>query len=309
MGKDENALTRSLGLLLSYNKDGLRVLLKLFGIKNLREKKLSSVNIRCQKGHGKFGVTDLEIELDEDFLIIVEAKLNSIPNHAQMKKYAQYLLKKRKTYNKVKLVLLTRRDERDFYSSCMKEPYLKQLNGEEFLHLKWEELITNLYDAFVTNSNKQINQDMWNFIWRYSMPVEVIVFPEEDPGRFNVYKKNRFYPIGRVEANTKKIPMYVALYTFQTEYDEFEEPEIKDTISYIGKVESVSVVSGKELEESYSEECLSHGFMKEIDYTRLHVGEFMKLRNPIKKRKRRFTKKGYETDFAKLLAAEYTDEL
>lgn len=110
LGRDENALSKSLSFLLVKDYDFFREFLRKLSISHLRniEDKHEKTKIEIQKASRREGITDIEILLNNQFHIIVEAKVGkNRPRYDQLKKYlARFKLGERNC-----LATLTRTDE------------------------------------------------------------------------------------------------------------------------------------------------------------------------------------------------------
>ena len=86
LGNNENALTAALSTTLLHSESLLRWILRYFGIKYLSKNKFKEIHIKYQS-HNKEkdeGITDLEIILENNFHIIIEAKIySSFPTKEQ----------------------------------------------------------------------------------------------------------------------------------------------------------------------------------------------------------------------------------
>ncbi len=337
LGNDENSLTKSLGLILHYNRNALRNFLKLCGISRITETSLNKIQIKTQVNHGKYGITDMELILPKKFYVIIEAKTSTPINKQQLEKYAEFLRKEENDYKTTKLILLA---QEKFYGK------IKGLSKDQFSCITWEEVLDELYLPLNLSSSK-LDQDFINYLGEVVMPEEILIVSENLKPRFDFYMKHRFYvyPVKGRSYPKRKRALYLAFYT--TGKGIFDE-NIESSVSYIAKIEKIEQTAGKEINEkfgpigiyNYSSKVLTiptHEFPKmpweeiktlnnelkkkneelflvvdekdlDTKYFVIRTGEFIKLPRPIKNRKRvRVTYKF--TTFEKLLKAKYYDEL
>lgn len=332
LGNDENSLTKSLGLILHYNREALRNFLKLCGISRITETSLNKVQIKTQVNHGKYGITDMELILPKKFYVVIEAKTSTPINKQQLEKYAEFLRKEENDYKTTKLILIA---QEKFYGK------IKGLSNDQFACITWEEVLDELYLPLNLSSSR-LDQDFINYLGEVVMPEEILIVAENNVIDFDFSKKNRLY-IYPVEGSfpKRKRALYIAFYTGKGDFDK----DIESSVSYIAKIEKIEQMTGKEINEKFgpigiidnnnktlttyefpkmswkeikalkdslkeNEELLLFVDEEYLDkkYFVIRTGEFIKLPRPIKNRKGvRVTYKF--TTFEKLLKAKYYDEL
>jgi hypothetical protein len=92
-GRDENALTFAMGYALSQSPSFLQAVLRAAGLGGLSRNSLERADIHLQRrGHGKTGITDVEIVVDKLRHVIIEAKVGlAMPTPDQIAKYLERL--------------------------------------------------------------------------------------------------------------------------------------------------------------------------------------------------------------------------
>lgn len=173
IGNDENALTKSLAFQCTQNRETvLRSVLSLFGIKRMSPDALNKVNIDIQVHEGKEGITDIEFELEDKFIIILEAKigLSSTPIDwkEQLQRYHNVLIEK--TYSTKKLIFVSdsiQTDEKEF--SGVK-------NGIERIWISWKDIYKKLNKIKEIDDNA-INRQFMRFYKEMLMEEEIIIVP------------------------------------------------------------------------------------------------------------------------------------
>lgn len=88
LGSNENALTFALGYLYHSCPDFLVKTLHRIGIKGIRKTTLKNIEVSLQTYDRATGITDVELKLENIFMVIIEAKIGlATPNDVQCNKY------------------------------------------------------------------------------------------------------------------------------------------------------------------------------------------------------------------------------
>lgn len=148
LGDKENAWTYSLGWVLSQNKDFLKVL-----IKKIQGKYLACDHciVKLQEHGQDRGFTDIELRIDNDLFIIIEAKRGWIlPDKKQLNKYERrFDSLKNKPYKKMLVVI----------SECRKEYAKKELEKLKLTtpikFLSWREVVSLIEKAHKTSNKSE----------------------------------------------------------------------------------------------------------------------------------------------------------
>jgi len=197
-------MTFSLGWVLSRSNPFLKSLLQ-----DLYGKFPCSVQdavIRLQKGHGKNGITDIEIDFAGNLALIIEAKKGPwLPSQDQLKKYARVLDGKTAS---IKGIAAITSASAAFSRSHLQCP---GLTGKQLQHRSWRELqrLARAAASIETHENKRLLKSFVEYLggllemdMRFSNLVYVVSLSGHHDGwsisyRDIVEKKRRyFFPVG-----------------------------------------------------------------------------------------------------------------
>ncbi len=162
IGNDENALTKSLAFqCLHHRNTVLKAVLSLFDIKRMSSDKLKNVKIEVQVHEGKEGITDIEFELEDEFIVILEAKLDaSAPTDwkEQLHRYHSVLVGKQ--YSTKKLIFVS-----DTIQTDNKE-FSGLIDGIERRWISWKDIyeklikLKEMYDTIINRQFMQFFKEM-----------------------------------------------------------------------------------------------------------------------------------------------------
>ncbi len=159
-GNNENAMTQSLGWVLSQSKDFLNILASELGIHSGFS---TEVRICLQEHSSEKGITDIEIIDPEVAHIIIEAKRGfTVPSNAQLEKYAARLLEAPKANQKFLVVLAE--SDRDDQWLPLHVP--KNVKGVDVKTLSWRRL-QNLAEQSIqhgSHAEKRLLGDLKNYL-------------------------------------------------------------------------------------------------------------------------------------------------
>jgi hypothetical protein len=147
-GYDEKGLTNALGLILSENKELLRVLANNISDKNY---KCDDCEIRLQEfGIKDRGFTDIELFIDKDLFAIIEAKRGwNLPGQKQLDKYISSRFEAYKPYKRLFVVI----------SECTRDYAERELEKLKLRirlkYISWQEILFLIQRAY---SNSTVYQ-------------------------------------------------------------------------------------------------------------------------------------------------------
>jgi hypothetical protein len=205
-GDSENAMTFSLGWLLSHSDRFLAALLE-----DLTDRTFDSVAdalVRLQTGRVESGITDVEVELATEIAAIFEAKRGAeLPSLAQLQKYAGTLTK---TGAREKLLVALTNATPAYVESTLP---LLQIQNVRLLHRSWREIqaIAESAISHETNANKRwlssfigYLEGMLQMETRFSNQTYVVALGQGNPEGWSiswidiVEKRGRyFFPVGQ----------------------------------------------------------------------------------------------------------------
>jgi len=145
LGEDENDLSYSLGYVLSQ----CPLLLKLLVKRIYGKLKFSNAIIKMQENAKDKGYTDFEINLDNKYLFIIEAKKGwNLPTTKQLKRY----LPRFREFNKRKRKFLILSDCSEEY---FKQNFPDSLYNVAIQSLMWADLLDMVHEVYPKVSNKE----------------------------------------------------------------------------------------------------------------------------------------------------------
>lgn len=162
IGNDENAMTASLGWVLTQCPALLKKLLEKLGIAYD-----DGIRVDLQKHSSGKGFTDIEILLDNKFHIIIEAKKGfNVPDISQLEKYALRLNDDKKSKDSVKLlIVLAESDRKDEW---LNSNLPNKVMGIEINPISWQEIRILCQDVDCrkesSHSEKRLLQQFYNYI-------------------------------------------------------------------------------------------------------------------------------------------------
>ena len=158
-GKEEDQISANFGFILSWNKKALISFLKMLEIpvdSLSKNKKIENIDIETQIPYSQEkekGKIDLQIKLQDEFLIFIESKLKDRSlSENQLLKYANFLNNERAFYNDIRLVVITQFDRKKEYLEKVENIDLKR---NELKYFRWKE-IQNLIEEY---KNKKLNMN------------------------------------------------------------------------------------------------------------------------------------------------------
>lgn len=194
IGKNENALSKSLAYCLANDRRLYFEFLKLLNLNKRNTKKhFNSVSIDVQK-KDESGVTDIEIKKENDYYIIIESKVKKGKITKQREQYVTKL-KKSRSNNKI-MVFLT--EEKDFKFTRGKSVHIFYLDWIDIYNLLNSKLQLSTY-------SKELSKFMGGFKMTQKEILIQNVGDEAEVKRFinfHVYRRGKTY--GR--------PLYFAPY-------------------------------------------------------------------------------------------------
>jgi len=207
LGRDENGLTCALGWNFSNNKNLLRIFLHKITGKDYRCDDESS-EVRLQEfGEKDRGFTDIELRIDKEMFLIVEAKIGwNLPTQDQLDKYSSRF-EDYTAYDK-KLVVI---------SECRKEyaqQQLKKLEAKVHIdYISWREILRLIEHVYKESSGfqKKMLYNLTTYFRRVirmqkrdSNRVYCVSLSSEKPqwsrlSWIDIVRKKRkyFYPVGK----------------------------------------------------------------------------------------------------------------
>jgi len=183
IGNDENALTKSLAFQCTQKKEIiLKSVLSLFGIKRLSTNSLHNVKVEVQVQEGKKGITDIEFELDDKFIIILEAKigLSTTPTdwEEQLQRYNNILREKK--YPIKKLIFVSDTIQTD------KKNFNEITEGIEHQWISWIDIYKKL-NKIKKMDETTIDRQFMQFFKEMLMEKEIVIVPIGNAkGKLNV---------------------------------------------------------------------------------------------------------------------------
>lgn len=157
-GHNENDLTRMLAIILNYNRPSLTKFLENIGISvndrigevvittQLRDIS-QSIDTQDEMCILK-GIYDIEIYLQGSFKVIIEAKLESVPESLnQLKRYAENLKKEKESgiFPIIRLIFLTKYNQEKMFKEFLAN---NALSKEESIYLRWLKKVGNFQSIF-----------------------------------------------------------------------------------------------------------------------------------------------------------------
>ncbi|NYZ79480.1 PD-(D/E)XK nuclease family protein [Candidatus Micrarchaeota archaeon] len=161
--RTENRLSISFGFILHSDQQVFTEFLKELKLPN---SKIRDVRIRTQESIEPYGITDLMIRKQNEFMVIIESKIiEHKPEYvSQLKNYADFLLKQRAYFPNIRLVYVTKRDLTSEETESIQSEL--KLEKTEFLTYSWQYLI-DLSEKSTKKMTKMFNVwigDMMNSI-------------------------------------------------------------------------------------------------------------------------------------------------
>lgn len=185
-GNNEDTLTKSLGYVVMRNQYIAKQLLKLCGIKHLKnfEKMHQSKDFLISLQYNRdIGITDIEMRFKNRFHVIIEAKLyNDVPSSKQIRKYLKALNKS--SSNKKSLVILTHDKIKG------KNSFIKLIDENKFDSIKFKAIGWNEIYSILNKATKRTNNYTDSF-----MIDELIKFIEEDYHMADHYYDNEVWVV------------------------------------------------------------------------------------------------------------------
>lgn len=217
LGDKENDMTFSLGWVLANSELFLAAL-----IKDLTGRRVSNVAdcvVRLQAGRDEHGITDVEVALDSEIAIILEAKRGSeIPSARQLQKYAAAL---KTTQAKEKLLVTISNATAAYAKSVLSRT---EVRGARLLHRSWRQVkdIAACVVFHDTNANKRWLNSFIEYLegllqmeTRFSNWTYVVALAKGNPKGWEISwidivekSKRYFYPVGGGWADPP--PNYIA---------------------------------------------------------------------------------------------------
>ena len=149
LGRDENAMTASLGWVLYRCNGFVQELVKSFGF---AEGCSEHLFIRLQEHSEGTGVTDIELHDYGKFRIVVEAKRGfNIPSTKQLEKYAKRLKESEDTKAEKLLVVLA---ESDRDGHWLKKNTPTEVNGVDIKTISWHRLRSMAFKVLRKRKNR-----------------------------------------------------------------------------------------------------------------------------------------------------------
>lgn len=175
IGNDENALTKSLAFQCTLNRDAiLKAVLNLLGIKRISSEALRNVKIEVQLHEEKKGITDIEFELENKFIIILEAKIDATtPADWEDQLYRYHSVLKKKDYPIKKLVFVSDTIQKD------NTEFAEIEDGIEHLWVSWKEIYKKL-NKLKEMDNNVIDRQFMKFFKEMLMEEEIVIVPIGD---------------------------------------------------------------------------------------------------------------------------------
>ena len=159
----EDQLSASYAFLLSHNRRLLRNFLKRLDIKMLKIPKIETQRgYRHGPGKKNISIIDIHISLEDEYLIIIESKVrDNPPDLDQLQKYASLLRSEKKTYKKIRLVLVTQTNQKEEFQTEI-APKLG-LRKTEVRYFRWKNLI-ELWRRNKLPKHKELNNMFEEYI-------------------------------------------------------------------------------------------------------------------------------------------------
>ena len=171
-GKTEDQISANFGFILKTNLPALLDLLRRLGIpvSTIRRKNLKKIDIETQvpylKGVKEGGKVDLQIRLEEKFIIFLESKLRETKlGRDQLSKYANILAENKPFYEHIRLVFVTQFDRRkEFEIEKNRLKKVCRLEEKEFKYFRWEDIRKIVERHNVKSKTRFINNMFLEYI-------------------------------------------------------------------------------------------------------------------------------------------------
>ncbi len=244
VGHRENDLTRMFALILNYNRNSLENLLETFGINNVKTK-INDVKIVTQERSNQEGIYDIVIFLNNEFKLIIEAKLKDITRDLdQLLLYSETLAKDKndKKFENVKLIFLTKYNQTHVYKNLLENQSF--LKADEIVYCRWMKKYNNInsiYEILENTGDIQISnnlyQDFLTYLKILTPSEEFFIGSVKNSTQWDKILKERKYEFEVHGSNRAIIPSKGAEYFLP--YREKTEFEPNDGIDCCAKITGI----------------------------------------------------------------------
>ena len=301
VGHRENDLTRMFALVLNYNRNLLEKVLESFGINDVKTK-INDVKIVTQERSKQKGIYDIVIFLNNEFEIIIEAKLEDITRDLdQLLLYSETLAKDKNDnkFENVKLVFLTKYDQSHVCGNLLKN--YSFLTGDELIYCRWTKqynkinsIYNTLKEADNTSLPSNFYKDFLDYLENLTISEEFLICSIENNHQWEKVTSEGKYEFKAQGVDRKIIPSKGAEYFLPyREKTKFEPDDGIDCCAEITGIESdgnLFVIEFDKLQKfkdnlkvKVTEKGLKYGYTDLITLKKALVRGIADIKYPIQK--------------------------